>query len=102
MQPHALAQLLECPRCAVTHVYEVPFHPDDDLGWPVRVNGRIVARCDSRYDALATAMNRAAAEGGRASIGIEGADGVWRPFGTDAKRPARVPPMPARRFSVAR
>jgi hypothetical protein len=87
---------------AVTHVYEVPYFPEDDLGWPVRVDGRVVARCDSRYGALLAAINRAAAEGGDASIGIEGADGIWRPFGSDAKRPARVPQMPARRFSVVR
>ncbi|WP_157006889.1 hypothetical protein [Luteibacter yeojuensis] len=86
----------------MTHVYEVPYFPEEDLGWPVRVDGRVVARCGSRYDALMTAMNNAAAEGGDASIGIEGADGVWRPFGSDAKRPARVPRMPARRFSVVR
>lgn len=86
----------------MAHVYEVPYHAEDELGWPVRLNGRIVARCESRYEALAAALNRAAAEGGNASIGIEGADGVWRPFGSDAKRPARVPAMPQRRFSVVR
>lgn len=84
------------------HVYEVPYFPDGDLGWLVRLDGRVVARCDSRYEALAAALNRAAAEGGNASIGIEGADGVWRPFGSDAKRPGNAPAMPARRFSVVR
>jgi hypothetical protein len=86
----------------MTRVYEVPYFPEDGLGWAVRLDGRVVARCESRYEALAAAMNRAAAEGGDASIGIEGADGVWRPFGTDAKRPGRVPALPPRRFSVAR
>jgi hypothetical protein len=85
----------------MTRVYEVPYAPEGGLGWPVRVDGRIIARCDSRVSALATALNRAAAEGGNATIGIEGADGVWRPFGSDAKRPARVPTLPARRLSVA-
>jgi len=84
----------------MTQVYEVPYHPDDELGWAVRLNGRILARCSSRYEALATAMNEAASAGGNASIGIEGADGVWRPFGTDAKRPGRVPEMPGRRLSA--
>ncbi|QWT20718.1 DUF2188 domain-containing protein [Bacillus sp. NP157] len=86
----------------MTRIYEVPYRSEDGLGWPVRVDGRIMARYDSRYDALAAAVNKAAADGGDSSIGIEGADGVWRPFGSDAKRPARVPAMPARRFSVVR
>lgn len=86
----------------MTRVYEVPYFAEDDLGWPVRVDGRIVVRCESRYAALDAAVKRAAAEGGNASIGIEGADGVWRPFGSDAKRPSRVPAMPARRFSLFR
>jgi hypothetical protein len=86
----------------MTRVYEVPYHADEDRGWPVRVDGRIVARCQTRYEALAAALNRAAAEGGNATIGIEGADGVWRPFGTDAKRPNRIPALPPRRLSVAR
>jgi hypothetical protein len=86
----------------MAHVYEVPYFPEDDLGWPVRMGGRIVTRCESRIDALAAAVNRAAAEGAGASIGIEGADGVWRPFGSDAKRPSQLPALPPRRFSVVR
>lgn len=86
----------------MTHVYEVPYHPEEGDVWPVRMDRKVIARCGSRFDALHLAVNRAAAEGGDASIGIEGADGVWRPFGADAKRPARVPAMPARRLSVVR
>jgi len=47
-------------------------------------------------------VNRASAEGGDASIGVEGADGIWRPFGSDAKRPARLPPMPGRKLRAVR
>ena len=92
------------PRLPVpmSRIYEIPYQPDDGPSWPLRVEGEVVSRFDSRFEALRSAVNRAAAEGGDVSIGIEGADGVWRPFGSDAKRPARVPPMPGRRLSVVR
>jgi hypothetical protein len=83
-------------------IYEIPYQPDDGLSWPLSVDGEVLSRFDSRFEALRSAVNRAAAEGGDASIGIEGADGVWRPFGSDAKRPARVPPMPGRRLRAVR
>lgn len=87
----------------MTRVYEIPFHPGDDLHWPVRVDGVVVDRFPSRYEALRSALNRAASDGGDASIGIEGADGVWRPFGSDAKRPSLVPTLPgARHLSLVR
>jgi hypothetical protein len=86
----------------MSRIYEIPYHPDESHSWPVRLDGKVLSRFDSRFDALLSAVNRAAAEGGDASIGIEGADGVWRPFGSDAKRPARVPPMPGRTLRAVR
>ena len=86
----------------MTRVYEIPYQPDDGASWTVRVEGFPIGRYPSRFEALRAAVNRAAAEGGDASIGVEGADGIWRPFGSDAKRPIRVPPLPPRRSSLAR
>jgi hypothetical protein len=86
----------------MSRIYEIPYQSDDGLSWPVRLDGEVLARFDSRFEALRSAVNRASAEGGDVSIGIEGADGVWRPFGSDAKRPARVPPMPGRRLRAVR
>ncbi|GAA0902175.1 DUF2188 domain-containing protein [Luteibacter anthropi] len=86
----------------MTRVYEIPFHPGEDTRWPVRVDGVVVESFPSRYEALRAALNRAVSDGGDASIGIEGADGVWRPFGSDAKRPSRVPPLPQRHLSLVR
>ncbi|HXP00719.1 MAG TPA: DUF2188 domain-containing protein [Luteibacter sp.] len=86
----------------MSRVYEIPYQPDDGLGWAVRVAGQPIGRFESRFEALRAAVNRASAEGGDASIGVEGADGIWRPFGSDAKRPENLPPMPPRRFSIVR
>lgn len=86
----------------MARVYEVPYHPEGGLAWAVRVGGRTVERFDSRFDALRSAVNRASAEGGDTNIAIEGADGIWRPFGSDAKRPARIPPLPDRRLHAVR
>jgi hypothetical protein len=86
----------------MSRIYEIPYHPDDNHRWPVCVDGRVLSRFDSRFEALRSAVNQAAAEGGDTSIGVEGVDGIWRPFGGDAKRPARVPAMPGRRLGAAR
>jgi len=80
----------------MSRIYEVPFLPDDRQQWPLSLAGRVLERYPSRFEALRAAVNRAAADGGDAGIGVEGADGVWRPFGSDVKRPIRVPPMPQR------
>jgi hypothetical protein len=84
----------------MVRIYEVPFHPHAGRAWEVRVAGRVIERCDSRYDALRCAVSMASSDGGDARIDVEGADGVWRPFGTDIKRPVAIP-MPARRASVS-
>jgi hypothetical protein len=86
----------------MSRIYEIPYHPDYGQSWPVRVDGQVLGHFDSRFEALRSAVNQAAAEGGDASIGVEGADGLWRPFGSDAKRPARIPPMPGRRLRAVR
>lgn len=86
----------------MSRIYEIPYQSDDGMSWPLSLDGKVLSRFDSRFEALRSAVNRAAAEGGDVSIGIEGADGVWRPFGSDAKRPARVPPMPGRRLRAVR
>jgi hypothetical protein len=86
----------------MSRIYEIPYVPDDGHSWPVRVDGRVLSRFESRFEALRSAVNQASAEGGDASIGVEGADGIWRPFGSDAKRPARLPPMPGRKLRAVR
>ncbi|HVI55309.1 MAG TPA: hypothetical protein VM621_09680 [Luteibacter sp.] len=86
----------------MSRIYEIPYHPDESHSWPLRVDGVVLSRFDSRFEALRSAVNRASAEGGDVSIGVEGADGIWRPFGSDAKRPARVPPMPGRKLHIVR
>jgi hypothetical protein len=75
----------------MVRIYEVPFHPGAGRAWEVRVAGTVIDRCDSRYDALRCAVSTASSDGGEARIDVEGADGVWRPFGTDIKRPVSIP-----------
>ncbi|SEO62230.1 hypothetical protein SAMN02800692_1453 [Luteibacter sp. UNC138MFCol5.1] len=86
----------------MTRVYEVPYLPDDGSRWTLRLAGQPVGTFASRFEALQAAVNRASADGGDASIAVEGADGIWRPFGSDVKRPTRPPPMPARRLALVR
>jgi len=86
----------------MARIYEVPFHPESGTSWAVRISGRTMELFDSRFDALRSAVNRASAEGGDTNIAVEGADGVWRPFGSDAKRPVRVPALPVRRLHAVR
>lgn len=83
----------------MVRIYEVPFLPHAGRVWEVRVSGEAIERCDSRYDALRCAVSRASSDGGDARIDVEGADGVWRPFGTDIKRPVAIP-MAALRASA--
>jgi hypothetical protein len=86
----------------MTRVYEIPYQPDDGAFWTVRLGGVPIGRFPSRFEALRAAVNRAAADGQGASIGVEGADGIWRPFGSDIKRPVTSPPPPPRPLSAAR
>ncbi|SEV85481.1 DUF2188 domain-containing protein [Luteibacter sp. 329MFSha] len=86
----------------MTRVYEVPYLPDDGSRWTLRLAGQTVGTFASRFEALQAAVNRASADGGDASIGVEGADGIWRPFGSDIKRPVHVPTLPPVRLVRAR
>ncbi|HEY4294177.1 hypothetical protein [Luteibacter sp.] len=86
----------------MTRVYEIPYQPDEGASWTVSVAGCPIGRFASRFEALRAAVNRAAADGGDTSIGVEGADGIWRPFGSDAKRPAKPPLLPAPPLTVVR
>ena len=79
----------------MNRVYEIPYQPDDGASWTLRRDGRPVGRFPSRFEALLAAVNSASADGAGASIAIEGADGMWRPFGSDAKRPAVPPRLPS-------
>lgn len=82
----------------MTRVYEIPYLPESGFRWAVRMDGAVVEYFASRFEALRAAVNRAAADGGDASIRVEGADGMWRPFGSDAKRPFEAsPPTPGNR-----
>lgn len=84
----------------MARVYEVPYHPEGGVAWAVRISGRVIERFASRFEALRAAVNRASAEGGDTAIAVEGADGLWRPFGADIKRPAHLPKLPPRHLSV--
>lgn len=86
----------------MTRVYEIPYQPDDGSSWTVRLAGVPVGRFPSRFEALRAAVNLAAADGAGATIGVQGADGIWRPFGSDAKRPVSVQAAPMRRLSAVR
>jgi hypothetical protein len=86
----------------MTRVYEIPYHPEQGASWMVRLEGRPVGRFSSRFEALRDAVNRAAADGGDTSIDVEGADGVWRPFGSDVKRPVNIALQPSSRFRATR
>ena len=86
----------------MTRVYEIPYQPDEGPFWTVRLGGAPVGRFPSRFEALRAAVNLAAADGAGATIGVEGADGIWRPFGSDAKRPVPVQVAPVRRLSAVR
>lgn len=83
-------------------IYEIPYQPDDGPLWTVRMGGVRVGRFPSRFEALRAAVNLAAADGVGATIGVEGADGIWRPFGSDAKRPVSVQAVPMRELSAVR
>lgn len=83
-------------------IYEIPYQPDDGPLWTVRMGGVSVGRFPSRFEALRAAVNLAAADGVGATIGVEGADGIWRPFGSDAKRPVSVQAVPMRELSAVR
>lgn len=85
----------------MAHIYEVPYLPDASGAWTVRTHGRVMERFDSRFEALRAAVARASGDGGDTAIAVEGADGIWRPFGADIKRPVTVPRMPTQRHLSA-
>jgi hypothetical protein len=85
----------------MTRIYEIPYQPDDGSFWTVRLGGVPVGRFPSRFEALRAAVNLAAADGAGATIAVEGADGIWRPFGSDAKRPVSGQAMPPMRKLAA-
>jgi len=86
----------------MTRMYEIPYQPDAGSFWTVRLGGVPIGRFPSRFEALRAAVNKAAADGAGSTIGVEGVDGIWRPFGSDAKRPASAPAVPVRKLSVVR
>ncbi|NII54452.1 DUF2188 domain-containing protein [Luteibacter sp. SG786] len=86
----------------MTRIYEIPYQSDDGSFWTVRRSGVSVGRFPSRFEALRAAVNLATADGVGATLKVEGADGIWRPFGSDAKRPMSVQATPMRRLSAVR
>lgn len=86
----------------MTRMYEIPYQPDGGLSWAVRLGGVAVGRFPSRFEALRAAVNLASADGTGATIAVEGADGIWRPFGSDAKRPVSAQAVPMRTLSAVR
>lgn len=85
----------------MARIYEVPYLPDASEAWAVRTHGCVIERFNSRFEALRAAVDRASADGGDTAIAVEGADGIWRPFGADIKRPVTVPRLPTQRHLSA-
>lgn len=83
------------------HIYEVPYLPDASGAWTLRTHGRVMERFNSRVEALRAAVDHASADGGDTAIAVEGADGIWRPFGADFKRPVTIPRLPTQRHLLA-
>jgi hypothetical protein len=72
-------------------IYDIPFHPDLAGLWHVHVNGVPTENFESRVAALGYAVQQSkllgAQHGVQVLVSVEGADGVWREFESNAKRP---------------
>ncbi|QWT21887.1 DUF2188 domain-containing protein [Bacillus sp. NP157] len=72
-------------------IYDIPFHPDLAGLWHVQLNGVPTENFETRVAAIAYAVNQSRLIGNpghvQVLVSVEGADGVWREFESNAKRP---------------
>jgi hypothetical protein len=74
-------------------IYDIPFNPDLAGLWHVQLNGVPTENFDSRVAAIAYAVQQSKLLGTQGQVqvlvSVEGADGVWREFESNAKRPVQ-------------
>lgn len=72
-------------------IYDISFHPDVAGLWHVQVNGVPTENFETRIAAIAYAVQQSKLIGAQAGlqvlVSVEGADGIWREFESNAKRP---------------
>lgn len=72
-------------------IYDISFHPDVAGLWHVQVNGVPTENFETRIAAIAYAVQQSkligAQSGVQVLVSVEGADGIWREFESNAKRP---------------
>ncbi|TCV94538.1 hypothetical protein EC912_10321 [Luteibacter rhizovicinus] len=72
-------------------IYDIPFNPDLAGLWHVQLNGVPMENFATRVAAIAYAVAQSkligAQRGVRVLVSVEGADGIWREFESNAKRP---------------
>lgn len=85
----------KCTRLSDTSmalvIYDIPFSPDLAGLWHVQMNGVPTENFDTRVAAIAYAVQQSkllGVHGGlQVLVSVEGADGIWREFESNAKRP---------------
>ncbi|QDE39196.1 DUF2188 domain-containing protein [Luteibacter pinisoli] len=78
-------------------IYDIPFNPDLAGLWHVQLNGVPTENFETRVAAIAYAVQQSKLLGTQAQgpgqlqvlVSVEGADGVWREFESNAKRPVQ-------------
>lgn len=75
-------------------IYDIPFHPDLAGLWHVQLNGVPTENFETRVAAIAYAVQQSKLLGTQGAavqvlVSVEGADGVWREFESNAKRPVQ-------------
>ncbi|URL59871.1 DUF2188 domain-containing protein [Luteibacter flocculans] len=72
-------------------IYDISFHPDVAGLWHVQVNGVPTENFETRIAAIAYAVQQSkllgTQPGVQVLVSVEGADGIWREFESNAKRP---------------
>ncbi|MBB3229115.1 hypothetical protein FHW69_003767 [Luteibacter sp. Sphag1AF] len=72
-------------------IYDIPFHPDLAGLWHVHLNGVPIENFATRVAAIAYAVSQSkllgSQHGVQMLVSVEGADGIWREFESNAKRP---------------
>ncbi|WP_426284942.1 DUF2188 domain-containing protein [Luteibacter sp. E-22] len=72
-------------------IYDIPFHPDMAGLWHVQMNGVPTENFETRIAAIAYAVQQSkllgTQNGLQVLVSVEGADGIWREFESNAKRP---------------
>jgi hypothetical protein len=72
-------------------IYDIPFSPDLAGLWHVQMNGVPMENFETRVGAIAYAVQQSKLlgiqNGLQVLVSVEGADGIWREFESNAKRP---------------